>query len=291
MFLNTFQFFFLITNNYSLYLQKRLNRHFYVVIVLLFSGLNFSGCQTFDFGQNEIKQTNKAFKDTDEFKHWFVFYYQNPKPEELTSALDFMEKSGLLLEFPEVASMFVSEVFKTNAKSLPLWIKNWDKSLSERQWTVVIVALWMTDQDNLKKIAIGELHRFNKLKAQKMSVNLTKIPAKILDPMYSEVRHIGQVNMLWAAFSATGDPKFIHRVVGLISGFASSPKVSQRNIGEAALVSLAQNTLIHPAVEEYVKDAEKSHPDPTTRALIQAMLQALEQINSKSEMIPQLPRR
>jgi hypothetical protein len=249
------------------------------------------GCQTFGNSDRAVKQVTKKFRDIEEFKNWFVFYYQNPKPDELTSALHYMEQMGLLLEYPEVASMFVSQVFKSHSESVPLWVNSWDKDFSERQWTVVVVALWMTDRNDLKTIALKELRRFEKKKSEQMGIMLNKTSAKALDPLHSEIINVGQLNMLWAAFSATGNPQYISRVVGLISGFAGSPKVSRKNIGEAALVSLAQNTLIHPVVEEYVKEAETSHPDPTTRALIQAMLQALDQLSSQGEILPQLPRR
>jgi len=225
----------------------------------------------------------------EEFKTWFVFYYQNPQPEELTNSLMFMKKNGLLDEFPEVVSMFMAQIFKSHSASVPFWTRSWANKLNEMQWTVVIVALWMADQNDLKQLAIQELSRLPQEKSQKMSKMFQSTSPKTFNPLHAEILHVGQVNMLWAAFSATGDPRYIERVVELITLFTGGSKVLQKNIGEAALVSLAQNTLLHPAVEDYVKKAEKNHPDPTTRALIEAMMTALAQLQSKDEQIPGAP--
>jgi hypothetical protein len=255
------------------------------IFIFLFN----AGCQTLGFYGSDIPQVSRTFQDMDTFKSWFVFYYQDPKPQELTSALLFMEKNGLLAEYPEVASMFVAQIFSAHPENASLWIKGWEKSFSERQWTVVVVALWLTDKKELQKTANTLLAHFPKVKRAKMSEMLKTIPSSSLNPLFSDVQHIGQVNMLWAGFSATGDNKYVERVISLVSRFAGPAKLQKKSIGEAALVSLAQNTLLHPSVEESVKKAEKTHPDPTTRALIQAMLQALASIDKRDYMLPNSP--
>ncbi len=279
----------------SYFLQKdlftsRCFRHrFFLVFTCFFISLFNAACQTLGFYSSDIQQVSRSFRDMDDFKSWFVYYYQDPKPEELTSALLFMEKNGLLMEYPEVASMFVAQIFNSHPDNANLWIKGWEKSFSERQWTVIVVALWLTDKKDLQKTADSLLSHFPKDKSQKMAEMLKNIPSRSLNPLFSEVQHIGQVNMLWAGFSATGDNKYVDRVISLVSRFAGRAKPQKKSIGEAALVSLAQNTLLHPSVEESVKKAEKSHPDPTTRALIQAMLQALASIDKRDYMLPNSP--
>lgn len=263
-------------------------RLFMIFVASFVLFLNF-GCQTLGFTNPQINQVSRSFQDMDDFKSWFVYYYETPKPEELTSAIIYMEKNGLLLEYPEVASMFISQIFISHPESAPLWIESWDKVLSERQWTVVIVALWLADNKEFNKIATAQLNHIPAEKSQKMTKMIHKMAPRALNPLYADINHIGQINMLWAGFSATGDKKYVDRVIDLISRFARPNKIQQKSLGEAALVSLAQNTLMHRSVEESVKKAEKNHPNPTTRALIQAMLQALAAVEKQELSLPKSP--
>jgi len=249
-----------------------------LVLASLIVELFLTACVTVSGAQ----QADKTFANDDEFRNWFAFYYRDPHPEFLTSALQFMSHHGYLDEGTEdrrdtsiIASVFLAHVFVANPNQLATWTADWGK-LGQKEWYVVLVGLWMSDLPEAKELVRANLSHVNEDHRARLTKMLMNNPSEV-DPLTAEVIDPRQINLLWAAFSATGDERYVRRVISYVHLYGENAE-EQSVIGEAAIMTLANNTLQHESVARLCSDANSNDPDPKTRVLLKAMLNAVAQM-------------
>jgi hypothetical protein len=241
-----------------------------------------AGCQTLSGADKP--QVDKQFANEDDFRQWFAFYYKEPHPEYITSALKYMRTQHYLEEFPDIASVFLSRVFATNPDALTDWAASWD-NLGQEEWNVICVALWLTNTPTSKDLLAKNLERAAPDRREHLRDMLKSDPGDI-DPMTAEVVDPRQINLIWAAFSATGDERYVKRVISYVHFYGEESDERQAAIGEAAIMTLANNTLQHQVVARICAEEHTVNPDPRTRVLLKAMLNALAQLQKDNQLPP-----
>lgn len=239
------------------------------ILILAFVICSSIGCQTF----GPVASSPRAFETEDAFRSWFAFYYQSPHPEELTSAMTYMDGHRYFEDFPDISSIFISQVMKANPESLVPWTTEW-QTLGPKAWNVIVISLWLTDTEASRKLAEVGVKHVDSFTRDRVVGMLARSP-KDLSLLSLPVRSARHINMIWAAYSATGDARYVAKVIDVVAQFGDQrdPKASQ--LGEVALSSLAVNALQHHLVAKLCAEANASHPDPRTRYILNAMLTAL----------------
>lgn len=244
--------------------------------------LGAAGCQS--LSQSRLaasEQVDRRYQGEADFRTWFAFYYREPRPAELGAALRYMDANRYLAEYPDIASVFVAAVMREHPAALAKWTSDWH-DLSPSAWNVVVLSLWLSQtregrvlaQTYLPKVAPNERARFAKV--------LGRDPATS-DILSAEVKTPRHINMLWAGFSATGDRRYVERIIGFVHLYGTEGNQSDAALGEAAIMTLATNSMQHEAVVRACNEANNKHPDARTRKLLGAMLTAVAQMLTEGQ--------
>lgn len=253
------------------------------ILVLAALTLASSGCQTLSSGSSVSEEQSTAeFRTDEEFRSWFAFYYKAPHPEMLTAALKFMQAHKYLDDYPDIASVFLSHVMATDPQAMTNWVEHDWQSLGDAQWSVILVSLWMVHTDVSEALLRKYVDRADPKHHDRIKTLLSHDPGDI-DPLRAAVVDPRQINLIWAAFSATGDERYVRKVVDYVHLYGENGNDNQALIGEAAIMTLANNALQHEVVAKLCNDLDNTHPDAKTRLLLQAMLNALAQMTQEGQ--------
>lgn len=239
---------------------------------VIFAGLlalTLTGCQTLAGGNSETQ-----FANDDDFRSWFAFYYKSPRPEMLTASLRFMKQHKYLDDYPDIASVFLSKVMKDNPKEVNRWVETEWQELGGSEWSVILVSLWMVETDESKELMKRYLDKASADHKERIKGLLDRDP-KMIDPLKADIVDPRQVNLVWAAFSATGDERYVQKIIDQVHNYGNPLDETSAAIGEAAIMTLANNALQHDMVAKLCDRMDSNHPDPKTRILLKAMLNAL----------------
>lgn len=253
-----------------------------IKLALLLAGIIMAGCQTPDsqgsHGSDSDLYSVDSVKDDTSFRVWFSFYYLTQDHQLTPEAITFMSKHGYMKEHPEISSTFLAYVFERNEDRIDGWLSK-VSDVPPEDWDVILAALWFSNsevaREAMKKyISRSEdSHRkdFEKMALKRNEVNLLKL----------EVDNPQQVNLMWAAFSATGNTDYIKKVISLVHLYETEATTMEAVIGEAAIMTLANNALQHEVVAQQCIEANNNHPNSKTRILLNAMLTAVAQIGAE----------
>lgn len=242
-----------------------------IFLVLVF----LSGCQTL------TKSPPKSFTSDDEFRGWFAFYFRNPDPDRLPFAIKFMERHDYLTRHPDIASIFIAKVMEANPDKITAWFTDLSDS-STNTWNVLLLSVWASNVPSYKKHLETYITKTTP-EHQKRIHELTKKNPSEFDVRTIELYDPRQINMLWAAYSVTGDNSYVQRVIDTVKYYTADPEEIESQIGETAIMTLANNTLQYKEVRILCESAEQRHPSRRTRILIRAMLGAVDNIIAEAQ--------
>jgi len=197
-------------------------------------------------------------------------YYLNPQPERIghfledVSALGLFEKEGSI---PPLVS-FLTQVFRQNPERLNQWL-NRVQSLPESHRHLVYQSLWKSDTAKSKEM-LREYSPQHEPDKDKLREFATKVPVDLLT---EAIESPSDLDELWAAFSATGNPHFVKRILSVFSwdNEASKSNHARTIILGAAKWSLSGQLKQHKVLRQICLDA-MSEVDVNTRALLQEIL-------------------
>jgi len=177
-------------------------------------------------------------------------YYLHPQPERIGKLIEAMHRTGLLQKYGSLPPTigFFSEIFTANPGRLP-------------QWQVLIAK-----QDGQTKAALDE------------ALSVSKAGGVLnLDG------HSGELNdEYWGAFFASGNPKFVYRLVDQLRYFDERNDEALFLAGGTAKWSLASNAQTKPAVRSAIQDV-RAKTDKRTQELISELL-AVDPASVKQEI-------
>ena len=228
-----------------------------------------------------------AFTTEEDFRQWFTFYYQTPQPERLRGALDYMDQQGYLVEHAEVASIFLAGVFSHAPEQVGAWIDDWAaaRPLSQNEWDVILVSVWFSKVPGSDTLLDRHMSHADGPFRQRL-VEIRRDNLVPPDLTETDVRSPTQINLFWAAFSATGDERLVHKIVSYIHLYGDEDNPDAGAVGEAALMSLANNIGRHAVVADACRAEDRQNPDAKTRSLLDTMFRVLADEAKKSGREP-----
>lgn len=199
--------------------------------------------------ETETKINTTAPKDVNSMEtlsRWMTYYYLHPQPELLNNAIIFADKENLFQGNSLVPlQAFLSRVFAQNPGRI---VSCFDsiKGIKEDSRTLVLTSVWWSGtkegEQFLKHIAtqLPEKARVEFLR------QIEKSPAA---PEDMPIDSPDVLDTLWACFSATGDEKYVKKLITVLPWSDKGNKdLNQLMIASAAKWSITSNAEQHPKV-------------------------------------------
>lgn len=158
----------------------------------------------------EPPQSIDSYADADQF---FTYYYKNPKPDLLVPAIKAFESNGDFRNYGALPPFcaFVSRVFAAHPERIAAWVKEMNGLSASSKSNMLLVALEWTDNKEAKDAA-GILERDGAILPDGLpSVSLD---ASKLDSEF-QITAASHLDMLWGAFFATGDKRYLHKLISV----------------------------------------------------------------------------
>ena len=180
---------------------------------------------------------------------WMSFYYLEPEPKQTTAALAAMRSEGLLSnpDSREPVAAFLSFVFAANGEQLGALVPDM-KGWTPDDRLAIGRALWYANTSptlDLLRTKAVELDDAGLRKLVGLAVPvIEKVP----------IDKPAVLDLQWGAFFATGDPKYVLRVVSALTKTDSTDKTGDSILKKAAMWSLASNAAQHEKVMDICKE-------------------------------------
>ncbi len=192
------------------------------------------------------------FPSSNAVAEWMTEYYHNPKPNLVPSALKVLEEDGILSANPGAQAPFagfLSILFHDNPLQTEAWLNQSDKYAGELKRTIWM-GLWLSDTD------IGKKHLSEMLKGAhgtdleylKILTENAPFNLKTMNP-----NDPGQLDMLWGAFTASGNPQYVKRIISVLPLLDQRDDPMKFTMAASAKWSLKSNALKHPLVLQVCK--------------------------------------
>lgn len=195
------------------------------------------------------------FKSEKEWIKWLTFYYQNPTPKRVPTALTYFTDSLLPKKAGSIdttATFFVA-VFKKDNSTMRLTFDYISPNGSDDAKAFLIAILHETNTAEskalLKKVK-------NDWKSAQMQEYLARCMTKTPIDLYSLSSTSGPkvLDMWWAAFFATGDALPVRKVISAVHLAKDAQGIEGMVVGSAANWSLKSNAQQHPKVLKICKE-------------------------------------
>lgn len=201
--------------------------------------------------------THQRNSEMDDFNRGVMHYFENPQPDNLPKLARQIAKEGLLEREDTKYNFatFMSQIMARNPEKIAQWTQDL-QDLTSSQKRGLWLALWRSEtpeaMEQLEKLlatAKGEDKEF-------LSALIKQKPGPLADPVTSP----GDLDLLWSAYFATGDDKFVERI---INALAKGNEKGGQNIiiAGAAKWSLTANARQFPSVMRLVEQAQFSKPE------------------------------
>jgi len=212
----------------------------------------------------------------DQLSEWLMYYYLHPRPDLVVSATQFMSTQGALqkanVEMP--FCVFLANVFAANAAKVETWFGEL-RTGAENQKSALALVLWMAgtsgSQDLLKSLSREGPAGFQKY------VNELVADDHRPDFLHDEIKDPGFLDALWASFFASGDERYVKRIISALPLVQEKSDIERMLIGGAARWSLASNAYQHPKVMQICEAQLKELPAEQRAALAEVVQSAREQ--------------
>lgn len=193
-----------------------------------------------------------------ELERWMEFYYLHPQPDLLVSALQYADSSGMVKQGEAPLTAFVSRVFAQNPKSIPGWVAQL-KNLSPASKPMLWSSLWWSNtiegKAELNKLATT----YTSTKDQDAVLGQMAKPSLPIEQL--ELNRPEVLDELWGAYSATGDDKYLNRLITTLPWLTENGgDYIKLTLAGAAKWSLVSNAKIHQKVLASLMKARQDQP-------------------------------
>jgi len=207
-----------------------------------------------------------------------TYYYQHPRPDLMISALRAMSKEGWLKKENSKAPVaaFLARLLSANADRWDRWTKDLTGE-TEDEKSIFTVALWMGNDESCRKALAGLLRGGDPAFKQEASQLLEKRPPNLLGDDIDSPQFL---DALWGSFLATGDERYVQRLISTLPLLDRKDDIMKMLIGGAAKWSLTSNAVQHPKVMEICEAELKVLPENQKPALMEVIESARKRKNS-----------
>ncbi len=193
------------------------------------------------------------FRSVPEFNRWITHYYLAPEPQRISNALRFYCNSTLFEKESTRGPMavFFASIFRNNPAAMTGVYEDISLHGSEKQRIFALNCLWLVHNAAGEVLLQRARQEWTSKFARKILQEMKgKEPGELFD---RPIRDPVQLDMLWARFSATGDPDVVQKILSYIP---LKEKASALDVLlEGTLTwSLARNAQQHPVVYEICKE-------------------------------------
>lgn len=195
-------------------------------------------------------------KNTEDFEKFITYYYQQPNPRLVFSAIAFMQQSSIpqrdAQEFPLIG--FFAEVFAKNKKIMPFL-----KMEIER-----------TSGKTRKVLEFAD-------KLSQRPESLTRFDSSIAQPWMNDI--------CWGAFFASGNPVYLDAILARLAYLPERKNLMLYMTASSAQWSLASNALQHIQVKQYLETTIQTAPDNIKKAINEALNKSPEEIHKSMSRV------
>lgn len=231
-----------------------------------------------------------------EAEKWTMNYYLDPSPERLVEAVTALAAAGFVygqdVQFgffdrwrstqePKItidvwkkksdASLiaFVSRVCAQNPSRIGPWLEDL-ATLTERQQWSLWMAAWLSGVAGVDEILSRRAATLSR-DSKRFVTELTGAPMPPLEllPLVGPV----VLDMLWGAFFATGDSRYVLRVFLATNAIGAPKEDPMHAMGMSALWSLQSIAQTHPRVRDICSEALTTTTDEGPRTLLAGILE------------------
>ncbi|MBN2406451.1 MAG: hypothetical protein JXJ19_02030 [Elusimicrobia bacterium] len=193
-------------------------------------------------------QADEMEEELHKYSMWMTYYYQKPDPSQAVPAIQTFSKAGAFDDETAHGPMiaFMSILFRDNRPETAEWVLRLEK-LPEFHKTIIWEALWLADTPEASECIKEILPKIkDKKRAENYRALFTQSPP---DLMTMPLALPEELDMMWAAFSASGDAAYIGRIIDTLE-YINSKDPGKTVTGHAAKWSLTANCMHHPKVLE-----------------------------------------
>jgi hypothetical protein len=216
-----------------------------------------------------------GFATPEEFDQFVSHYYQKPEPERVIPSLRYVaqelgltageasERSGLVA--------FYGAIFRQDERPAASAFQDLS-ALAERSPEFLWQVLWFAGTPGTRSL-LDSLGPPPKSPRRAQWEELRKaVPP---DPLTMEIADPGVIDVFWGSFFATGDERFVLRVIGALPLTRSEHDAQKIRIAASAETSLVSNARRHEKVLGICKARLGKEPKAVRKALEQVIARAV----------------
>jgi len=181
-----------------------------------------------------------------------------------------------LLQKPNTSTpfcMFLANVFAANPAKVEAWFGEL-RSGAEDQKSALALTLWMTGTSGSKDL-LKSLSKEGSASFQQY-VNELLADGHHPDFLYDEINKPSCIDALWVGFFASGDERYVKKIISALPLVQEKGDVERMLIGGAARWSLASNAYQHTKVMQICEAQLKELPADQRAALAEVVKTARE---------------
>ncbi len=190
---------------------------------------------------------------------WAMYYYKDPRPEMLEDIVKSKKLCGTDNAVIVPMGVFLSVLFEKrpeDAEKIIRIVKDYSES-EKKCYKVALLFADIPGREQLFKELVGSDG------CQDEQIEQIKKPVERIEEI--PINSPTVLDMLWGAFMASGDEKYVKRVISTLS-FKTDGDVGELVIGNMAKLSLDMNMRQHEKVLDIcVKEAKMAPPEVKSR--------------------------
>lgn len=206
----------------------------------------------------ESQRAPKTIDTEQDLNQWLTYYYLHPQPDLVVPATLLAEKKGFLASDNGGPFMaFLSLVFANNPSRVGGWIKQLDSIPMKDKpmlWTALYWSHTKESQETLNQI-ISSLPE----KSRKSLLEQVSKPPVPIEKV--EITGPAVLDMLWGAFFATGDEKYVKRLISVLPWESQTKDLPKMQVAASARWSLTSNAEQHPRVMKICQQVRDTQPE------------------------------
>lgn len=202
----------------------------------------------------------RMFADDRAFEEWMRTYHADPRPDMLDEAFVYFVRSAIATDEAkrvEAAAFFGAALSRTPGMISAVR----DAMVREASYDALFAfvnALWLCDTDASREM----LRTMAENEPDKRVREFIARRAQLVSPLAEEraIESLSQINLLWAQFGATGDPRIAERVAGVIlTHYQTSPQATIfQDAARESLRSRGGSAAVREGLRRAIEKADNS---------------------------------
>ncbi len=228
--------------------------------------------ETLPTGTYEVER-KRSEVSAEEANRWLQFYYLHPEPGRTVEMLDYLAQHGLINdETREPLVSFLAQIFNENPDQVPFWLDDLAK-IDAGLLHLGLQAVWFANSFRTREYLEQAKDRYPPM--AEYAEQLLNEEAPQIGTM--EINSPMVVDILWHAYFANGNTKYIRRIVRTIDWLADEMSPHRLTIAGAARWSLETNAAKHERIWKLLQ-SERSRSRGKVREIMDEIVAKAESL-------------